>query len=233
MSEPSDYRDRNCVDCTCRSEMFNKLAKEELEFVFQNKATILYRKGEIIRKQGTAMTHVISVTSGLVKVYLEGPEKKHTIVRIVKPTNFIGGPGIFLDQVHHYSVSALLDTMVCFIDMKAFRKVLEQNKSFSEEFMKDYSRKVLLVYQRLINLTHKEVPGRMAETLLYLSDSVFNSDHFEMYLTKQDLADISGMSKDSCLKILREFQKEGIIFLKNNQLQLLKPEILKRIANFG
>ena len=103
MPESSDYLDWNCLDCTCRSDMFNTLNQKELELVFRNKNTIRFRKGETIRKQGTAMTHVISVNTGLVKLYLESSECRHTILRIIKPTTFIGGPGIYLEKVHHYT----------------------------------------------------------------------------------------------------------------------------------
>lgn len=213
--------------------MFNLLSEEELEQVFQHKNTVLFKKGETIRKQGTAMTHVISVNSGLVKVYLEGPDHTHTIIRIVKPTNFIGGPGIFLDQMHHYSVSALLDTVVCFIDMKVFKELLDHNKRFADAFMSDFSRKILLVYQRLTNLTHKEIPGRMADTLIYLMENIYSSTRFDLHLTRQDLADISGMSKDSCLRILRVFQQEEIISINKNQMQILSPDKLLQISKTG
>ena len=232
---PADpgFFDRKCINCTCRSQMFNVLTEEELDYIFRNKVTVTYKKGETIRKQGTAMTHVISVNSGLTKVYLEGPDRSQTIIRIVKPTNFIGGPGIYLDQVHHYSVSALLDTTLCFIEMKAFKEILDRNRQFANEFMKDFSKKILLVYQRLINLTHKEIPGRIADTLIYLMDDVYGSEEFDLHLTRQDLADISGMSRDSCLKIMRQFQSEGIIKIENNILKITAPDRLHQISRLG
>ena len=233
MNESPDYMSGNCINCNCRAEMFNLLDQEELELVYRHKTTILFRKGETIRKQGTAMTHVISVNSGLVKVYIEGINRRNTILRIVKPTNFIGGPGIYLDQVHHFSVSALQDTRVCLIEMRVFKSLLDRNRKFSEAFMMDFSRNTLAIYQRLINQTQKEVPGRMADTLLYLMESIYNSPKLELHLTKQDLADISGMSKDSCVKILREFEREGIILQDRHELEIADCEKLKRISRLG
>jgi CRP/FNR family transcriptional regulator, polysaccharide utilization system transcription regulator len=233
MPELYNYCDQDCVSCNFRSEMFNFLSRDELELVNRNKSTIRFRKGETIRKQGTVMTHVISVNSGLAKIFLEVPNRHQTILRIVKPTHFIGGPGIYLDQIHHYSVSAMVDTTVCFIDMKVFKSILHRNDRFSEEFMKDFSRNTLSVYERLVNHTYKEIPGRMAETLLYLSDSVYESTRFNSHLSKQELADISGMSYDSCVKILREFQHDGIIMLKNNELEILNLEGLRNISKLG
>lgn len=209
------------------------LNNEELALVKDNKITVKFRKGEIIRKQGTYMSHVVSLNSGLAKTYLEGVEHRNAIIRIVKPTNFIGGPGIYLDQMHHFTISALMDSSVCFIDMKIFKQLIEQNKNFAGEFLKDFSRNILSVYNRLIYLTQKQMSGRLADTLLYLFEDVFESPRFHMVLSKQDLADLSGMSKDSAVKVFREFQNERIIRSVGNELELLDPETLKKISRIG
>lgn len=215
------------------SPMFHFLSKEEIEMIDEIKLSVLFRKGETIRKQGTYMSHVLSINSGLAKLYLEGIDQRNAIIRIVKPTNFIGGPGIYLDQLHHFTVTALVDTMVCFIDVKVFRDIIDQNKAFAHEFMKDFSRNVLSVHNRLIYLTQKQMPGRMADTLIYLSEEIFESDHFPMHLSRQDLSELSGMSKDSAVKILREFHQEGIIYMTDQELLLKKPEALQRISMIG
>ena len=56
----------------------------------RSKITVVFHKGETIRKQGTYMSHVISLNSGFAKIYLEGADLRNAIIRIVKPTNFIG-----------------------------------------------------------------------------------------------------------------------------------------------
>jgi CRP/FNR family transcriptional regulator len=77
------------------------------------------------------------------------------------------------------------------------------------------------------------MPGRMADTLLYLFNEVFDSRKFTPYLSKQDIADLSGMSKDSAIKILREFQKDGIINYSDKELKILKEDVLQRISRTG
>ena len=223
----------SCIGCDFKSPLFCFLSDDELELVDKNKITVNFNKGETIRKQGTYMSHVISVNSGLAKVYLEGTEQRHAIIRIVKPTNFIGGPGIYLDQRHHFSVTALMNTTVCFIDVTVFKEIIDRNRIFSSEFMKDFSKSILSVYNRLLCLTQKQMPGRMADTLIYLSEEIFESLKFTMYFSRNDISELSGMSKDSAVKILREFQNEGIINLTDNEMELLDPEALHRISRTG
>ena len=223
----------NCHNCELRSTMFNFLSTEELQLIQDNRIHVIFKTGETIRKQGTFMSHVISVNSGLAKLYSEGEGDYNTILRIVKPTNFIGGPAIYLDQIHHFTVTALMETSVCFINLEIFKKLLEENRVFAQEFMKDFSRNVLLVYKRLIALTHKQIPGRMADTLLYLFENVYESSSIKLVISKQDLAELSVMSRDSATKILREFQDDGIILFTKEELSILKIEALKRISKTG
>jgi CRP/FNR family transcriptional regulator len=77
------------------------------------------------------------------------------------------------------------------------------------------------------------MPGRMADSLLYLFEEIFLSDHFPMLLNKQDLADLSAMSRDSAVKILRSFEHEGIIQFNDKELRLLDHESLRRISRIG
>jgi len=225
--------DRSCLGCEVKSPLFCFLNDEELAFIQKNKITVKFQKGETIRKQGTFMSHVISVNSGLAKLYLEGIEQRNAIIRIVKPTNFIGGPGIYLDQRHHYTVTALMDTTVCFIDVVIFKEIIDTNKIFAHEFMKDFSRNILSVYNRLLYLTQKQMRGRMADSLLYLFEDIFQAQKFPAYLSRQDLADLSGMSKDSASKVLREFHTEGIINLTEQDMELLDPEKLHKVSRIG
>ena len=233
MTEYIDKPTRNCADCDVRCPLFNYLSPDELEMIDGNKLTVLFKKGETIRKQGTFMSHVLSLNSGFAKLYLEGIEQRNTIIRIVKPGNFIGGPGIYLDQMHHYTVTALEESMVCFIEVPVFRKIIDSNKEFAHEFMKDFSRNILSVYNRLVFLTQKQMPGRLADTLIYLFEEIFEQSKFKLTLSKQDLADLSAMSKESAIKVLRSFQNEGIIRVGEHDIELVDPDALRRISRFG
>jgi CRP-like cAMP-binding protein len=231
-----DYLEKfkmNCNSCEFMSPLFRFLSAKELDLIELNKTTVVFKPGETIRKQGTVMTHVISLNSGLAKLYLEGIGQRNAILRLVKPTNFIGGPGVYLDLMHHYTVTALIESSVCFIDIQVFKNIIKQNDSFAEEFMKDFSQNTLSVYRRLINLTQKQMPGRMADTLLYLSTEIYQCNKFPMMVSKQDLADLSAMSKDSAVKVLREFQNEGMIRITDHEMELFNTEALKKISKIG
>jgi CRP-like cAMP-binding protein len=233
MSEYFEKSPRSCRGCQCMSPLFCMLNGDELKLVDENKIHVNFNAGETIKKQGTFMSHVLSVNSGLAKLYIEGIEGRSAILRIVKPTSFIGGPGIYFDQRHHFTITALVDSSVCFIDLQVFKSILKGNQSFAEEFLKDFSRDVLTVYNRLIYLTQKQMPGRMADALLYLYDEIFNAPKFPMVLSRFDLAGLSAMSRESAVKILRDFQKEGLLKISDHEMEIIDVDALRTISRIG
>lgn len=212
------------------SPLFRFLTEQELEIIDRNKNTSRFKKGETIRKQGTVMTHVLSVNAGVAKVFLEGPNSKNIIIRIIKQTNFIGGPGIYLDKVHHYSIKAMTDVRVCFIDMEVFKHILDTNKPFANEFLKDFSNSILSVYNRLLSLLQKQTLGRLAETLLYLAEEIFEVQIIPSCVSRLDLAELSGISKESVSIAIRQFEKDHIIAVDKSGIEILNPAKLSYIS---
>ncbi len=93
--------------------------------------------------------------------------------------------------------------------------------------------RIIKHYDKFINLTHKHTHGKIADTLLYLADHVYNSDSFETPLSRQDFADMSAMTKESAIRVLKEFESEGIINCGTHHFEILKKEALRKINKFG
>lgn len=224
---------RNCMLCNSKADLFKYLTESELELIDQNRITVYYKKGETIRKQGSSLTHVISISRGLAKVYLEGPNNKNVIMAIASPSFFIGGSGMFVDRKHHFSVAAITEACVCFIELKIFKDLLRENVLFAEAYFKHKSLITLSAYNRLINLTQKHMAGRLADSLLYLSDEVFKKKKFELIVSKFELAELCGMSKDSVVRNLKQLSNDGFIKIEENHIEILDSEMLRHISKTG
>jgi len=211
--------------------MFNFLTKEELDLVTKTKKRVLFKAGEIIVKQGAPLSHVISFTSGLAKVYIEGSGNRNLLLHFVKPTQFLGSPGIYTDSVHYFTVSAVENSSVCFIDIDVFKKIIRENCDFANAFLQDVSQKGIFNYKRFISLTHKNMPGRIADGLIYMYDEIFNSPTIK--ITRQDLADFTGMSKDSVVRTLKELSSDDIIEINDEGINILNIEKLHQISELG
>ena len=111
----------NCAECSCRSSIFKNLRPDELEQINMGRFHVGFKAGEIMFKQGTPSSHFVCITSGLAKIYIEG-YGKNLILALVKPVDYIFGPGVYIDNKHYYSVSAVEDSTACLVDTSIFKK---------------------------------------------------------------------------------------------------------------
>lgn len=232
MNQNTQYT-KGCIACREKSDVFSCLCDTELDQIDEKRIEVHFRAGELIFKQGTPNMHFLCLTQGKVKTYIEGYNDKNLILGIVKPVEYILGPGIYADEMHHFSAMAIEDSIACLVDLVTFKTLIRTNPDFAEDFLRKVSLQSIYNYELFISLTQKQMPGRIADVLLYLKDKVYDCNPFHTSLSRQDLADMSGMSKESAIRILREFKDEGIIQVNGNKFEILNVDHLSKISHTG
>jgi CRP/FNR family transcriptional regulator, polysaccharide utilization system transcription regulator len=222
-----------CKFCGERADIFECLCHSELEEINDKRIEVNFKAGELIFKQGTPNLHFLCLTSGMVKLYIEGFDGKNLVIGIVKPIEYILGPGIYVDNRHHYSAMAIEDSSACLVDATVFKSLIRSNPDFAEAFIKKVSLLSILNFEQVISLTQKQMPGRIADVLIYLREKIYEANPFHTTLSRQDLADMSGMSKESSIRILKDFKDEGIIKVEGNHIEIINEDQLKKISQTG
>ncbi|OFY24222.1 MAG: hypothetical protein A2W98_15155 [Bacteroidetes bacterium GWF2_33_38] len=223
----------NCIECKIGSNCFNKLVLAELEFINEKKTQIAYRKGENLCKQGAYASYVLYVASGLVKLYIENTNNKFTNFKILKAGEFIGFASVFGENIYNYSAVAIKDAQICLIEKEGIRNLIESNSAFASEIIKGYSKDENIIIERLKSVSYKQMNGRIADVILYLSSEKFNNEDLYKYITRKDIADFACISNESTVKILAEFKNENIIELEGKNIKILDLEKLKSISRHG
>ena len=226
------FRCLDCKHCFKKSPLFSLLSESELESLNSARLEVSFKKGEIIYKQGTPLTHIVIIHDGLGKIYLEGSKARNLILNYTNKYDLNGGVGVFIDQRHHSSLMAVTDCGACFVDIGAFKAVLRSNAKFMENYLKDYSERVLHSYQQFAVLTQKNMEGRMAESILFLNNQVFKNGVIKN-VSKQDLAELTAMTKESAIRVLKEFKDDGLIEIVDHEISILNQKALEKVAIHG
>ena len=145
----------------------------------------------------------------------------------------MGIPTTFGDKINQYSATALEDTSVCFIDSNLFRNFILKNGQFAYEVIVELCENELRDYERYANQSQKQVPGLVAETLICMSEKIFNSKRFNFPLTQSELGNLVGTSRESISRVLSDFSTNKIIEFKGKELIILNKEILEQISDKG
>lgn len=223
----------SCNDCKIGSKCFNKLIPLELEFINKKKMQISYSKGENICKQGAFASSVLHISSGLVKLYVENFNKKITNIQILRSTDFIGLSSIYGENIYNYSAIALKETNLCIIEKEALKKLIENNATFAASLIKKYCEDETYLFEKFRSISYKQMHGRLADVLIYLSSEKLSIEQVFQYINRKDIADFACISKESTVKLLTEFKKEGIIDTDGKNISIMKPDLLKSISKRG
>jgi CRP-like cAMP-binding protein len=222
-----------CDKCNMRSPLFSGLNTEELQVLNGNRYSVRFHEGEVILKQGTQANNLISVIEGFARMYIEGFNDRNLILDFVKPWHLVGAPGIHDKGKYNYTVMAIRETLVCFIDIKNFKKVLEINREFSNQYIQICSSNYARSLDRMVSLSQKQMHGRIADALIYLSEEIYESEVIGGEISRQDVADYTSMSKDSAIRILKEFERDSIINLEDRTIVILDSPRLHSISMNG
>ena len=211
----------------------NEFYPEELKILPADKTQISYLKGENIFKQGAFAPYVIYVVKGLIKVYLQTGYDKQTNISLAKTGDFLAFSSVFGENIHTYSSQALKDSVICMIEKESLKEILLNNPQFALEITSKNYRNERHFLEIIKNVSYKQMRGKLASTLLYLSQEEFLKENVFKFLTRQEIADFASISTESAIKFLKEFEKEKIVKLKGRNIAITRPRKLEKISKTG
>ena len=206
--------------CDIQAPCFQLLLPEEMELVRASKTQVLFRKGDHLSKQGAFASYALFVINGLAMQYIEGESGKNFNLRIIQPGEFVGLSAVFSKNIFNYSSIALTDCQVYLVEKEAIASIVKQNGAFGFNLIKRYCEQNGNLFDTLRNLLHKQMNGRLAETLLYLNGIKREYPEIFQLLSRKDVADFAGISTESAVKLLKMFEKDGLISLDEKDIRI-------------
>jgi CRP-like cAMP-binding protein len=184
-------------------------------------------------KTNVVVFHILFVKSGLVKIYKEGRNKRNFILKIASPGEFIGLMSVFGNSMNQFSASAIDSAEIGYIEKNCFNIIIKKNGEFANSVIRSLSEEGLFIFERLIGQSHKQLPGRIADVILYFSDTIFKKETFEFPFTRRELAELAGTTKESFIRTLSEFKNDKIISLDGSIVSINSMKIIRTLSELG
>ena len=230
-------KELNCDNCIDNPKsVFHVLTPEEKDHLKKNHLCAFYKKGKIIFKEGDRPTGLICLSEGKVKVFKEGVGGREQIVRMANPIGFIGYRALFAEENHTATAVAIEDSIVCIIEKNSLYQLLHNNPALSISIIKSFATELGFTINRTVTLTQKHIRGRLAESLIFLKDTYgYEEDEktIKIYLSREDVGNLSSMTTSNAIRTLSNFAQEGIIFIDGRKIKILNLAKLERISELG
>ncbi|CAG0979633.1 MAG: Crp/Fnr family transcriptional regulator [Bacteroidetes bacterium] len=223
-----------CADCKAPCLMKEINDPEAVKIVEEKKTTLVCSKNQKIFHEDMPVNSISFIHSGIIKVYKTGINGKNHIIRFSKTGDILGHRGL---NTKYYPVSAstIEDSSICLFPKDFFITFLENNSRVAFKLLLFFSKELENSEIMQFNLAQMNVREKVAETLLYLN-TTFGTDknnRLNITLSRQDLSDYAGTTKEQVSKILSEFQSENLILLDKKDIIINELNELKKIASFG
>jgi CRP-like cAMP-binding protein len=205
---------------------------ESLKNLAKDKKEKLFSKKEHIYREDDFANQLYFILSGKVKCIKTDSYGKDYVTEIYAEGEFFGHLGLFDQPEYHETAIAMEPTRLAIIPKTEFLMLMRQNREIAEKYMELLSKNVREKENRLLQLAYAPVRERVADALLQhvlplrspsSRSSVFN-------ISREDLASIVGTTKESLVRMLSEFKREGIIRSEGREIVIMDEARLKRTA---
>jgi len=218
------------------SDIWRMLTVTERDQLRSNARIVHFKKNELIYLEEENPNDLMILFKGKVKIFKSGVGGRSQIIRIIRPIQYFGYRAYFARESFVTAASAFEACTVCMIPMELIEQFLRNNGELALFFIQMLSVDLGIADQRVVNLTQKHVRGRLAESLLFLKETYGIEEDgatINIYLAREDLANLSNMTTSNAIRTLSNFVNERIITIDGRKIKIIDEERLHKISRIG
>ena len=221
---------------TALADMWELLTEEQRSLLKEHTEVARYKKHQLIYAEGHTPRHFYCLIEGKVKIYREGVGGRSQIMRVIKPVEYFGYRAYFAGGHFVTSAAAFEASVICSIPMEIITRLVEDNNKLAMFFIKLLAVDLGIADERTVNLTQKHIRGRLAESLLFLKETYGLEEDgatISIFLSREDLANLSNMTTSNAIRTLSHFASERLIAIDGRKIKIIDEEELKKISRIG
>jgi CRP/FNR family transcriptional regulator len=213
-----------------RVDLFNGLSLQQLDEIAGVVSDKEYKKGALVFADGDDGIGFYIVISGRVKVYKVSPDGKEQIMHIFGPGQPFAEVPVFEGSCYPANAEAMERCRLFFFPKKDFAELLHENPSLAMNMLASLSQRLKQFSHLIESLSLKEVPGRLASYLLYLSDKNGSIDEFKLDIAKSQLASFLGTIPETLSRIFTKMANKELVRINGPQISILDRAGLEDLA---
>jgi len=214
-------------------QLFSSLTEAELQQIAGKIRIEEFRKNEIVLREEDTNEYMYIILDGQVKVTQATEDGKEIILAIHKTLEFFGEISLIDGKTAPATVQASEDSFIAFIAKKDFYALLTSQSKVLEKLLQILCSRLRDSWRRIYLLNFKHASDRVKT--LFLSLSLENGSKtpegivLNLRLTHQEIADMTGLTRESVTRVLDKLQKDGEITVLKNKRICLSHKFVKNV----
>ncbi len=218
------------------TSILDPLKDEDREVLARHGSIHTYKKNEFIYNEGDSPAHLLCLISGKVKIQKDGVGGRTQIMRVVRPVDYFGYRAAFVGENYVTAATAFEQSVIVKIPSQVIIKLIHQNSTLAWFFVEQLAKDLGQADERTVSLTQKHIRGRLAESLLFLKERYGVEEDgatLSIYLSREDLANLSNMTTSNAIRTLSNFASERLIAIDGRKIKLIDENRLEKISRIG
>jgi CRP/FNR family transcriptional regulator len=214
--------------------IFSRLSPDDRRTIAEVASVKHFNRGEVIFEQDSPSDALYAIASGRVKIFKMMPSGKDVILEVFGPGDPLGAVAVYIGRPFPASASALEDTTCVVIPRVDFFRLLEQHPSLVRGLLLGMTTRLVELTNRLAELTGGRIEPRFARLFIKLADQMGRSERggilIPLALSRQELADMTGTTIETCIRIMSRWSKEDIVRTEKDGFVILSRSELESLA---
>lgn len=218
------------------SEIWTLLSSDEKRLITDSFTLHHFKKNQIIYAEKEQPESLWCLLKGKAKLYKDGVGGRQQILRLISPVQYFGYRAYFAGEPYVHTAASMEQSTLGCIPMAVVKQIIDSNRDAAWFFIHELSRNLGSADTRTVNLTQKHIRGRLAEALMVLIDHYgFEDDGvtLRVYMSREDLANLSNMTTSNAIRTLTTFVNERLIVVDGRQIKIINESALRKTSKFG
>lgn len=221
----------NCETCTgkyCarKAPIFSVLGNEQLAEVMGSIIRRKYKKGQMIFFEGDVSDKFYIINAGKIKIFKYTKEGKEQILYILSEGDFLGYLSLLKKGRFDFNAEALEDVNVCMLTKDDFDKIVKKTPDISLRILENLHDRLASLENLVQTLSTKDIEARIAVLLKNFARDFGgesgNEIVIELPLSREEMANYIGVTRETMSRKLSSMEDEGIIELVGNKKIVIK-----------
>lgn len=218
------------------ADIWSILSPEEKRVITDNLTIHSFKKNESIYNEGDDPKYLWCLLKGKVKKTKKGVGDRVQILRLIRPVQYFGYRAYFAGEKYVSTASAFEPSTLGALPLDIVRDIIQHNINLAWFFIKELSQNLGGSDTKIVNLTQKHIRGRLAEALIVLLNNYgYEEDGatLNIYMSREDLANLSNMTTANAIRTLSAFVSEKILTVDGRRIKIIDENELRKISKTG
>lgn len=218
------------------ADIWSVLTPAQRRRIIDNFAIHKFRKNHTVYAERSMPQYLWTLLEGSVKKYKVGVGGRGQILRLIKPVQYFGYRAYFAAEPYGSSAVTLEPSTLGTLPMTVVEEMIRNNTRVAMFFIHELSRNLGSSDTKIVNLAQKHLRGRLAEALAALLDNYgYESDQMTLaiYMSREDLANLSNMTTANAIRTLSGFVAEKLLLVDGRKIKIIDEPGLRHVSKFG